>query len=165
MLLIRALFGFIEAMTIHWILSSDHRGVELRKFLAEWLTSKGHNVQDIGPRDSTRCDAPVNMDAVVEEMQKAKDAKGLFICGTGGNPSVRANRYPGIRAVLATKPLQAQFGVEHGQANVLCMGADVIAPATAIAILTSFINAEFIDSDPSYQRRIDQLDAPLKGDF
>ena len=147
---------------INWFLGSDHRGYALRKYLATWLEEQGCKVVDLGPDSPERSDAPLKMDEMVQAIQQHPNAYGLFICGTGGNPSVRANRYMGIRAILAVTPRQAEFGVSHGNSNILCLGADVTPTATAIEILNTFLKTNFNTQDPAYLRRIEQLDAPLK---
>lgn len=47
----------------------------------------------------------------------------MLICGTGIGMSIAANRYKGIRAVLAYTPEIAEIGRSHNDSNVICFGA------------------------------------------
>ena len=53
--------------------------------------------------------------------------RGILICGTGVGMSIVANRYPGVRAVLAHNELTAIKSREHNDSNVLCLFLVVIS--------------------------------------
>ena len=55
---------------------------------------------------------------------KNKEAdRGILICGTGVGMSIVANRFSGVRAVLAHNELTAVKSREHNDSNVLCLGS------------------------------------------
>ena len=146
------------------LLGADHGGVALRTELAAWLHAKGYAAEIFGAPDSaTRTDGPLVIDTMAPRILAAPAGSvlGIFVCRTGGNPSIRANRYNGIRAVSVFHPRQGELAKTHGQANMLCFAGDITPTATAIAILEAYLTHDFIGTDPAYLRRVAQLDAPL----
>jgi rfaE bifunctional protein nucleotidyltransferase chain/domain len=49
--------------------------------------------------------------------------RGILLCGTGVGMSIVANRFSGVRAVLAHNELTAVKSREHNDSNVLCLGS------------------------------------------
>ena len=57
------------------------------------------------------------------EMFKNNDADGLLLmCGTGIGMNIVANKFDGIRSVLATSEAEAYFARRHENANSLVFG-------------------------------------------
>lgn len=48
-----------------------------------------------------------------------------------------------MRAVVCSEPLSARMARRHNDANVLCVGARVVGPGTAIDIMAAFLGATF----------------------
>ncbi len=145
-------------MTI--VVGSDHAGLELRNHLSNHLKSLGHTVTEVGAMSAESFDYPNASDALVEEILENRASCGVLICGTGIGVSIRANRYPGIRAALCTSTEMAQMAVEHNQANVLCLGARILEEAEALAIVDTYLAAE-PDLGERHVRRVQMLDGHL----
>ena len=104
------------------VIASDHNGVENKEQLKGFLKGEGYNVIDIGPYDTESVDY-VDYASQVGNILSNKEAdKGILICGTGVGMSIVANRFSGVRAVLAHNQLTAVKSREHNNSNVLCMG-------------------------------------------
>ena len=104
------------------VIASDHNGVENKEQLKGFLKGEGYNVIDIGPYDKESVDY-VDYASQVGNILSNKEAdKGILICGTGVGMSIVANRFSGVRAVLAHNQLTAVKSREHNNSNVLCMG-------------------------------------------
>jgi hypothetical protein len=67
--------------------------------------------------------------------------------------SIAANKFNGIRAVVCSEPYSAIMARRHNNANVLCMGARVVAGGLATLICEGWLNAAF--EGGRHQRRID----------
>ena len=145
-------------MTI--VVGSDHAGLELRNHLSNHLKGLGHTVTEVGAMSAESFDYPNASDALVEEILENRASCGVLICGTGIGVSIRANRYPGIRAALCTSTEMAQMAVEHNQANVLCLGARILEEAEALAIVDTYLAAE-PDLGERHVRRVQMLDGHL----
>ena len=84
------------------IISSDHNGVENKQQLKTYLKGEGYRVIDIGPYTSDVSVDYVDYAAQLATIVGSKEAdRGILICGTGVGMSIVANRFAGVRAVLA----------------------------------------------------------------
>lgn len=105
------------------IISSDHNGVENKEQLKTYLKGEGYRVIDIGPYTSDVSVDYVDYAAQLSTIVGNKEAdRGILICGTGVGMSIVANRFAGVRAVLAHNELTAVKSREHNDSNVLCLG-------------------------------------------
>jgi len=106
------------------IISSDHNGVEDKEQLKSYLKGEGYRVIDIGPYTPEVSVDYVDYAAQLSTIVSNKEAdRGILLCGTGVGMSIVANRYPGVRAVLAHNELTAVKSREHNDSNVLCLGS------------------------------------------
>ncbi len=134
-------------------LASDHAGFHLKEAIKEYLKDEKYEIQDLGT-DST---APVNWveygaRAAAEVSQNPQEAKGILVCGTGLGMSMVANKYKHVRAALCNDEYSAEMSRLHNDANVLTLGARVVAVARAIRIVDLWLKTEF-----SGQRHQDRL--------
>lgn len=105
------------------IISSDHNGVENKEQLKTYLKGEGYRVIDIGPYISDVSVDYVDYAAQLSTIVGNREAdRGILICGTGVGMSIVANRFAGVRAVLAHNELTAVKSREHNDSNVLCLG-------------------------------------------
>ena len=106
------------------VISSDHNGVEDKEQLKTYLKGEGYRVIDIGPYTPDISVDYVDYAAQLSTIVSNKEAdRGILLCGTGVGMSIVANRYPGVRAVLAHNELTAVKSREHNDSNVLCLGS------------------------------------------
>ncbi len=105
------------------IISSDHNGVENKQQLKSYLKGEGYQVIDIGPYASDISVDYVDYASQLSTIVSNGEAdRGILICGTGVGMSIVANRFSGVRAVLAHNELTAVKSREHNNSNVLCLG-------------------------------------------
>ena len=106
------------------VISSDHNGVEDKEQLKTYLKGEVYRVIDIGPYTPEVSVDYVDYAAQLSTIVSKKEAdRGILLCGTGVGMSIVANRYPGVRAVLAHNELTAVKSREHNDSNVLCLGS------------------------------------------
>lgn len=148
---------------MHVVIGSDHAGFHLRQRLTGWLTERGHNVDNIGPETPEDCDFPLIAKGVGDRMKEVGNARGILICGSGIGMSMAANKLPGIRAALAHDVYSAHQSVEHDNANVLCLGGQVIGPWLAEDLVDSFLSAT-LEHEEDFLRRLSQIDALEKAE-
>lgn len=77
---------------------------------------------------------------------KVKDGeyeRGILICGTGIGVCISANKVPGIRAALTHDTYSAERAAKSNNAQVITMGARVIGPELAKAIVDTWLASEF----------------------
>ena len=138
--------------------AADHAGVGLKQHLAEWLQGQGHEVLDFGTHSTEPVDYPDYADAVGQAVLDGRADRGLIVCGSGVGACIAANKLPGIRAGLCHDTYSAAQGVLHDDVNVLVLGARVIGPALAEALVSSFLAARFTNAE-RHVRRLNKIKA------
>ncbi len=121
-------------------IAADHRGVDCKERLKGWLIANGYVVKDCGTNSAAeRVDAMDYALRAVAEIKASRSDIAVAICGSGQMMAMTANRFPFIRATLVHTEQECVWAREHGDANVLVLGADVIDAATGEQILASFL--------------------------
>ena len=136
-------------------LGADHAGVHLKQHLKGWLLARGYLLLDMGTHDEASVDYPDVAVAVADAVAAGRAARGLLVCGTGIGIAIAANKVPGIRAAVCADPYTAALSRAHNDANVLSLGARVVAPEAATAILEAWLTTAF--EGGRHQRRLDKL--------
>lgn len=87
--------------------------------------------------------------------------RGILVCGTGIGVSISANKVPGIRAALTHDTYSAERAAKSNNAQIITMGARVIGPELAKAIVDKWLESEFDPKGASAAnvQAIDRLDA------
>ena len=81
--------------------------------------------------------------------------KVIVIGGSGQGEQMAANKVPGARAALCNDLYTARLSREHNDANVLAIGARIVASTLADEIVTVWLTTAFAGG--RHQRRIDQI--------
>jgi len=127
-------------------IASDHAGFELKSQLVELLKSPAYKykVLDCGTNCASQpCDYPDYAKIVCEQLAEERANFGILICSTGIGMSIAANRLLNIRAALCVNEFMAFKARAHNNANVLVLGARIIAPETAQEIIKQFFLTKF----------------------
>lgn len=125
------------------VLGADHRGYWLKEQLKRYLKRQGYEIIDKGPSSPDKVDYPDYAFVVAELVAKNKVARGVLLCATGIGMSIAANKVPRVRAALCTTPEMARLAREHNNANVLCLGADLLNYEKAKEILRVWLKTNF----------------------
>ncbi len=125
-------------------IGSDHAGYELKKIIAEHLSQKGYEVIDEGTNSGTLSASYVQYGKAVAGRVSSEEADfGILVCGTGLGMSMVANKFPGVRAALCTNSYMSEMARLHNNANILALGARVLAPQFALSIVDKFFATAF----------------------
>ena len=73
-----------------------------------------------------------------------------------------ANKVKGIRAAVCTNEMLAEMTRRHNNANVICMGQNVVSQELANKLVDIFVSTEF--EGGRHQRRVDLLTAIENGE-
>jgi ribose 5-phosphate isomerase B len=136
-------------------IASDHAGLELKDYIKEYLTRKGHEVEDFGNYSKDSCDYPDFARPCAQSVANKSSELGILVCYTGIGMSMCANKVKGIRAALVTSVENAHLTKEHNNANVLCLGAKDTPQDLALNIVDEFINTPFAGG--RHERRVNKL--------
>ena len=137
-------------------ISADHKGVELKNEVINYLTNNGITVIDIGLVNHDLDDYPDFAFAVCDKVVKDDDSLGILICGNGIGMSIAANKVDGIRAARAVSVDDAFKAKNHNGANVLALSSEVDL-ATTKEIVDTFIITKTA-TDERFRRRIDKIE-------
>lgn len=122
-------------------IATDHRGVALKARLKAWLLANGYDVTDCGTdSDAERVDAMDYALAVAAELKAGRSDFAVGICGSGQMMAITANRFPFVRATLLHTVEESAPARQHGDANMLVLGADVTDEVAAERILDVFLS-------------------------
>ena len=137
--------------------ASDHTGVKLRRDVVGFLRGRGLAVTDLGTDGSEPVDYPDVAASVAELVARGEVDGGIVIDGAGIGSAIAANKIRGIRAVMAPTVTIARYAREHNGANVLTLGATLVTPDEARAIVTTWLTTPM--REPRYIRRLAKIKA------
>jgi RpiB/LacA/LacB family sugar-phosphate isomerase len=137
-------------------LGCDHAGFPYKAAMRQALEADGHVLVDLGTSSTDPVDYPDYARAVGVAVRDGRAEAGVLICGSGAGVSVAANKIRGIRAALCHDLFTARQSREDDDANVLCLGARVIALDIAIALAREFLCASF-SHEPRHVRRLQKV--------
>lgn len=87
--------------------------------------------------------------AVAQAVARGEAGRALLVCGTGIGMAITANKVPGIRAAVAHDPYSLERSVLSNDCQVLCMGANIVAPMLARTLIGRWLDYRFDPSSPS----------------
>ena len=134
---------------------SDHGGLELKDAIKAALAARGLDVDDYGTDNGDSVDYPDFAEKVAAAVSRGDVELGILVCGTGIGMSIVANKFPGVRAALATDEFMAQMAKEHNNANVLVLGGRVLAKDLAVKMVNVWLDSTY--EAGRHQRRLDKI--------
>jgi len=135
--------------------ASDHTGRGLRQMLVGFLRGRGLSVLDLGTDSSEPVDYPDIAAAVARTVAHGEADAGIVIDGAGIGSAIAANKIAGIRAAMAATETIARYSREHNGANVLTLGATLVTPEEARAIVVTWLTTPM--REPRYIRRLAKI--------
>ena len=139
------------------VIGSDHAGFVLKGSVAQHLRDAGHQVDDIGTFSTEPVDYPPICADVARRVVKGQGDLGIVIGGSGQGEAIAANKVHRARAALCHDEYTSRLARKHNNANVLSMGARVVATELALDIVDVFVATEF--EGGRHIARIDELAA------
>jgi len=126
------------------LIGSDHLGFPLKEDLKKYLLELGHEIIDLGvPSPEQAVDYPDVAVALAERIAEGETDRGILICGTGIGMAIAANKVSGVRAACCHDPYSAERARKSNNAQVLTMGAQIIAPTLARLVLDHWLASEY----------------------
>ena len=136
-------------------IGSDHGGFELKQQLKGHIRDWGYQVMDLGTDSADAVDYPDFAEAVGNAVARGDAWLGIVLDSAGIGSSIAANKVPGVRAALCYDRATARNSREHNDANVLTLGAKLIAPEAAREIVALWLSTPFAGG--RHQRRVDKI--------
>ena len=124
-------------------LGADHAGFPLKTLFIERLKAAGHEILDQGTHSEEPVDYPPFCAAAARAVVLGEADRGIVMGGSGQGEAIVANKVHGTRAALCNDLFTAKLGRLHNDANVLAIGARIVAPQLAYEILQVFLDTPF----------------------
>ena len=136
-------------------ITNDHRGLNVKQFLTEYLTSLGYNVIDYGTDSEEPADFPdyakkLGMGIIEKEVEL-----GIAICGTGIGMSIALNKMKGIYCAKVSNKSEAALCKSHNNANAMAISEEMDKELMKDVIKT-FVETPFSNID-RYKRRNNKI--------
>jgi ribose 5-phosphate isomerase B len=138
-------------------IAADHGGYELKEKLKQFLEDWGYAVMDLGTTSTEAVDYPDFAAAAAEAVASGRAWRGVMIDSAGIGSAIAANKVPGARAALCYDRATARNSREHNDANILTLGAKLIALETAREILAVWLETKF--GGGRHAKRVDKIRA------
>jgi ribose 5-phosphate isomerase B len=136
-------------------IGADHAGYALKEDIKLHLVQWGHQVDDFGTESEEDTDYPPICAAVARAVRDGRAERGVVVGGSGQGEQMTANKVRGVRAALCLDLYTARMARTHNDANVLSLGARIVAPEMARLILEIWLQTEF--EGGRHERRVDQI--------
>ena len=144
-------------------ITADHNGVEMKARLIATLEAHGHEVEDRAAHVGDEIvDYPPLCEDVCRRVLDGHADFAVVVGGSGSGEAIACNKIRGIRAALCLDLFVAEIARANNDANVLVIGAKVVAPDYAELILERWLATPF--RGERHQRRLDQIAALERGE-
>jgi D-erythrulose 4-phosphate isomerase len=121
-------------------IGGDSAGKPLVDIIEAHLRAKGeHEIANLS-EPGFYADLSAN---VAHAVRDGKADRAILCCGTGIGVCISANKVPGIRAALTHDTYSAERAAKSNNAQIITMGARVIGPELAKAIVDTWLASEF----------------------
>lgn len=124
-------------------IGSDRLGFKLKCEIILYLVRNGYEISDIGPLEYMSVNYPEIAFMVSKNVIENKGSFGILVCSTGIGMSIAANKIKGIRAANCTNIYLAEHSRLHNNANILCVGCNVVKFKNALNIVDKFLSTSF----------------------
>jgi ribose 5-phosphate isomerase B len=123
------------------LIGADANGAALLKDLQSYLEKLGHEVVDVGLNEADDyADVAIRL---AERIAAGETDRGILICGTGLGMAIAANKVPGVRAAPCHDPYSAERVRKSNDAQIITMGAQIVAPTLARTLIDHWLVSEF----------------------
>jgi ribose 5-phosphate isomerase B len=144
-------------------IGSDHAGYPLKEDLKGVLKQEGHDVEDLGTHSEEPVDYPRYCAEVARAVVNGGAERGIVLGGSGQGEQIAANKVDGARAALCNDLYTARLSRQHNDANVLSIGARIVAPQLAHEILKLWLETPF--EGGRHVPRLEQIAAIERGEL
>ena len=93
-----------------------------------------------------------------EQVRDEHADRAILVCGTGVGTAIAASKVPGVRAATAHDLVTVRGSVENYDAQVLCLGQNVIAGPAATALVDLWLDLRH-DPASSYGPKLEEITA------
>ena len=132
-------------MTMKIALGCDSAGKPLMDAVEAWLRERDDvEVTNLSEPEAGAEERYAEMtDRVARRVRDGEFERGILMCGTGLGVCISANKVPGIRAALVHDTYSAERAALSNDAQIVTLGARVVGPELAKAVVAAWLEARF----------------------
>ena len=146
-------------------IGTDHGGFEMKQELVKFLDAEKIDYVDFGPfefnSDDDYCDFGA---AAAKAVAQNKCNAAILICRSGVGMSIVADRFHGVRSVVALDEETAKKSRNHNCSNCLVLAGDKLDTDKACKIAKSWLSTPYSKED-RHTRRLDKLEKQTYDDI
>ena len=139
------------------VIGAPGNGAVLKDELKSFLEADTR-VSDVIDLSTADISYPAVSFGAAEAIRDGKADRGILICGTGVGTAIAASKVAGVRAATAHDLVTVRGAVENYDAQILCMGQNVIAPAAAKALVDLWLDLRH-DPASAYGQKLEEIAA------
>ncbi|MGD9495220.1 MAG: RpiB/LacA/LacB family sugar-phosphate isomerase [Armatimonadota bacterium] len=128
-------------------IGSDHLGFALKEDVRAFVEHHGTTVLDFGAFCEDPVDYPDIALRVADAVRLGLLERAVLVCGTGLGMAIVANKVPGVRAAPVSSVELAVAARRSNDAQIIPLGASVVSPEQACAIVHAWLSAQFRGGD------------------
>jgi ribose 5-phosphate isomerase B len=129
------------------IVGAPVKGFKLKEIIKAYLTSRGHEIIDVGCYETDRfVKYPSVGERVAFALQKGDGEIAINICGSGTGAAIGIDKFSGILACACESVKTAVLARVVNGANCLCLGEDIVTSELGCEIADAFVGAVFLDN-------------------
>lgn len=127
------------------VIAGDSAGAPLCQVIGKHLSGKAgvEVVDQSAPKESEPEFYAHTAERAAQAVAEGRFDRGILFCGTGIGVCIAANKIPGIRAAQAHDTYSAERAAKSNNAQIITLGARVVGPELAKAIVDSFLASVF----------------------
>lgn len=134
-------------------IANDHRGVNLKKKIMNYLHEKDILCVDYGTNSEESCDYVDYALKLGNAINNKEVDLGILICGTGIGMSIATNKINGIRCARVVNSDEAKLSREHNMANIMAIGENI---ENVFSVVDTFINTKE-SKEERHIRRVNKI--------
>ena len=135
-------------------LASDLSGFPLKEEIKRYFLNQGFYIHDVGTLD---IEAPVPYYLAGKNVAKLVSdgiyQYGVVLCGSGMGACFSTTKYKKVRCAVCESIRSAKSSRVINNANILALGGNFLATETAIRMVETFINTDFLDGIAEHDKR------------
>jgi ribose 5-phosphate isomerase B len=137
------------------VIGAPANGAALKDELKALLEADARvsEVVDLSTADITY---PAVSFATAQAIRDGEADRGILVCGTGVGTAIAASKVAGVRAATAHDLVTVGGAIENYDAQILCMGQNVIAPAAAKALVDVWLDLRH-DPSSAYGQKLQEI--------
>lgn len=139
------------------VIGAPPNGAALKDELKTYLEAD-ERVSEVVDLSSTEVSYPAVSFEAAEAIRDGKADRGVLVCGTGVGTAIAASKVAGVRAATAHDLVTVQGSIENYNAQILCMGQNVIAPIAAKALVDVWLHVRH-DPESKYGQLLQEIEA------